>query len=282
MQNMIDAIKKQYGQNTEILKENEEFTFSCVACGDCCKNRVGPMSIIIYPYDTFNLMKGLNIDFQTLFTKHLTYSIGRNSGIPIIYLENRQSALSHDKLCTFLKRDGKGYKCSVHDFKPVVCSMYPLGRISSAKEESLELNYLNVGGCNNKNKKDTNIHTIESWVKNRKETEEAFKIFSSTIVRLNKVLNTQAFMNSDTIPVRAKDTLMHTSISFFYDRYDTSKDFIDQFKDNMDTLEKVYQVLAHVNYKYDSKIVKNKKELISQEDVFDMLGQLLREGKMSI
>ena len=94
----------------------------CAGCSECC--RQVDDTIILDPYDIYQLCKGLDTTFDTLMSKEPE---------PAIELDYADSLLlPHLKLsrssgaCTFLSSEGR---CTIHSFRPGFCRLYPLGRI---------------------------------------------------------------------------------------------------------------------------------------------------------
>ena len=90
----------------------------CAGCSECC--RVVEDTIILDPYDIFQLEGVLNSDFEALMAERIELSVV--DGIILPHLTIRGGG----KGCTFLNEDGR---CMIHNARPGFCRMYPLGRI---------------------------------------------------------------------------------------------------------------------------------------------------------
>ncbi len=90
----------------------------CVDCSLCCREM--GKSIILDPYDIFNLEKGMEISFEKLLEKQIELNVV--DGIIQPNLKMQGAA----KSCGFLSMQGR---CSIHDFRPGFCRMFPLGRV---------------------------------------------------------------------------------------------------------------------------------------------------------
>ena len=90
----------------------------CAGCSECC--RVVEDTIILDPYDIFQLESVLNAGFEALMAERLELSVV--DGIILPHLTIRGGG----KGCTFLNEDGR---CMIHNARPGFCRMYPLGRI---------------------------------------------------------------------------------------------------------------------------------------------------------
>ena len=96
---------------------DDKFRFSCKQCGKCCTERE---DILLTPFDLFRLSKKLNMTPNDFVEKYGETYIGDSSRMVIVRLKPRGSI----RRCPLLK----DRKCSVHDAKPRVCAMFPIGR----------------------------------------------------------------------------------------------------------------------------------------------------------
>ena len=113
--NSINELKEQLGY-TE-LDPDDTFTFHCTQCGKCCIHRE---DILLSPKDLFNIAKKFQITPENALEQYCETYIGCNSRFPVVRLKPQGSV----KRCPLLK----DRKCLVHDVKPTVCAMFPIGR----------------------------------------------------------------------------------------------------------------------------------------------------------
>ncbi len=112
------------------------YLFECTKCGNCC---IGDIRITLNPYDLYKMAHFLKMkstcelfdqNYVCLFKHH-----EHNVWLPEILFKT-----SPLKFCPFLINDAddKNYiqgLCSLHpEYKPVVCSMAPVGRILDFEE----------------------------------------------------------------------------------------------------------------------------------------------------
>ena len=95
------------------LARKTAFAYRCRACSRCCWNK----TIQVNPYELAQLTLALDCNLETLITYH---TVGGN--------RLRQST---DGRCVFLGEEG----CTVHAHRPLVCRLYPLGRIVNTDRE---------------------------------------------------------------------------------------------------------------------------------------------------
>ena len=88
---------------------------SCEGCGECCRG-MGD-SILLDPWDIFQLTRGLGKTFEELLKKEADLSVARGVILPHLSMPG--------EACAFLGEDGR---CRIHAFRPGLCRLYPLGR----------------------------------------------------------------------------------------------------------------------------------------------------------
>jgi hypothetical protein len=89
----------------------------CRGCSECC--RVVEDTILLDPYDIFQLERCLQTGFEELLSERIELSV-------VDYLIQPHLKIRPGKGCTFLSEDGR---CRIHDARPGFCRMYPMGRI---------------------------------------------------------------------------------------------------------------------------------------------------------
>lgn len=100
-----------------IIDPNEPFRFHCTQCGKCCEHRE---DILLNPQDLFRMAKFLKQSPADVVNHYCEVYIGPDSRIPIVRLLPEGPT----KRCPFLVRN----KCRIHEAKPTVCAMFPIGR----------------------------------------------------------------------------------------------------------------------------------------------------------
>lgn len=218
LKNIIDNYDKMH------IGLDEPFKFHCTMCGKCCIERE---DILLSPKDVFNMSKELNITPNELFEKYCEMYIGSDSRMPIVRLKPRGSI----KRCPLLK----DHKCSVHNAKPAVCAMFPIGRcLSYEKDKKLEehivpnkVEYIIVDhSCGD----DSEIHTVREWF----DTfgipieDEYFIKWHQIIMELSTIFCKCEKKTSDyTMELAWKATFVG-----LYLKYDLKKEFMSQFENN--------------------------------------------------
>ncbi|MCM4168937.1 hypothetical protein KCTC52924_02638 [Arenibacter antarcticus] len=89
------------------------FAYQCHACNKCCHGK----GIQVNPYETMRLSSNLGIITTEFRLKYLNGQL----------LKHKQNS----NACIFLGENG----CTVHEDRPLVCRLYPLGRLRMADGE---------------------------------------------------------------------------------------------------------------------------------------------------
>lgn len=115
----MDKRLQEIFDNFERMKigVDDSFKFHCTQCGKCCIHRE---DILLNPKDVYNISKELGMTPDEMCKQYCEVYIGPDSRVPIVRILPRGSV----QRCPLLK----DRKCSVHDVKPTVCAMFPIGR----------------------------------------------------------------------------------------------------------------------------------------------------------
>lgn len=116
------------------------YNFECTKCGNCC---TGDQKVNLNPYDLYKMARYKNFTHtKELFDSGLVHLIfaQNDAWIPQIKFKS----MVHKKLifCPFLINEFDDSNrllglCSLHpDFKPLICSMAPIGRVFDFKEQT--------------------------------------------------------------------------------------------------------------------------------------------------
>ena len=233
----MDERLKQIAENFDNMKIglDDPFSFSCNKCGKCCINRD---DILLSPLDLYRMSKKLNITPNEFVTQYGKAYIGDSSRMVIVRLKPQGSI----KRCPLLK----DRKCSVHDAKPTVCAMYPIGRAfrmdsknSSSNTISTEnIEYIfNGAHCGN-----AEIHTVREWFDSFgiPIKDEFFVEWQKTITELHNiiVMAEKNFKEESTM-----NTIWSVIYAAMYMKYDTNKEFMPQFLANREEMLKILSMI---------------------------------------
>ena len=205
----------------------------CRGCSKCCRDM--GKSIILDPYDIYQLTKGLGLSFDELLTGEGTVDSLAEEGnegpddksgvepmielsmvdglmLPNILMDNKRKA------CSMLSEEGR---CRIHEFRPGLCRLFPLGRLY----EDGAFSYINqIYECDYANKSKVKI---KKWlgIDNLAAYEKFVLKWHDFLEEVRQVADNA----EDTDTVRA---IMFGFIKrFFRDPYDTDRSFYEQIEE---------------------------------------------------
>lgn len=203
---------------------DDTFRFHCTACGKCCTNRD---DILLSPSNVYRIAKELKMRPVEICQKYCEIYVGDSSRFPIVRIKPQGA----DRHCPFLKEK----KCIIHNAKPSVCAMYPLGRFVKlgadefGKPSSMQVHYiLQEVDCGDKSE----THTVREWISkfNMEEEDDAFLLFNQAVSVISKILIEAEKKQGSSLMMNAwNQVFIH-----LYLEYDLDKPFIPQFKENVE------------------------------------------------
>lgn len=212
---------------------DDEFKFHCTQCGNCCRNRE---DILLNPRDIYNMAKELKMTPDEAAQKYCEVYIGSDSRMPVVRLQPRGSV----RRCPMLKYG----KCIIHNAKPAVCALFPLGRYILTKEGAavtgISAGTIQYVYTNPECGDDSVTYTVREWLKDSgiPEQDEFFLKWQETIIRLAKMLPKMEESEAG----ETMDFVWMVVLAGLFLKYDTEKDFMPQFEKNVeevfDTLQK--------------------------------------------
>lgn len=228
----MDNRLKQIADNFDKMKigADDKFMFNCTMCGKCCKDRD---DILLTPKDLFYMSRELGIRINEFINKYCDVYVGSSSKLPLVRLQPQGGM----RICPMLKNN----KCSVHNVKPVVCAMFPIGRalrldkdnIAEKELTTADINFIFQNpGCGNKSM----IHTVREWLGQFgiPIEDEYFIKWQGTIVKLSGFLN-NIQNNKDKAMLNKIYDIVFAGL---YMIYDIEKDFYTQFIRNTEALNR--------------------------------------------
>ena len=100
------------------VRPKDQAAFLCRLCGDCCRHRE---DIVLSGYDLWRLARRLGLPPKVTARAFCRVYIGAVSGLPVLRLAPVKEENGN---CPFLT----GGRCAVHEARPLVCALYPLGQ----------------------------------------------------------------------------------------------------------------------------------------------------------
>ena len=213
-----DELEKN--RNIKVL-DTDTFDFRCTCCGACCRNRE---DILLSAYDVMRIQKHLRIGFIEMLEKYCELYVGRPSGLPIIRIRPR----GKKKICPFLIRN----KCEIHEVKPTVCALYPVGRVTKLNEDSGNgevLYFVQETGCGAKDVR----NNLQEWVRNCiTEYDEKCGVLWSEM--LHTVYNCISGLEG-----QISDDIYSYLAQIMYCGYENAEDFAEEITSRIDQIKEL-------------------------------------------
>lgn len=217
---------------------DDTFKFHCTKCGKCCIHRD---DIMLSPMDVFKISKELKITPHAFFYKYCTTTIGATSRVPILMLR----PVGKNARCPLLKNN----KCAVHNVKPAVCGMFPLGRFITISPEGYskegiadsEVKYLlQPIDCGN----DSETHTVREWLSGFDISleDQAFIRWHQAIAEVSTALRA---LEKKWDPFTMMEVWFVVQITL-YQNYDTALDFMPQIEKNVAAVMDILQDIPRI------------------------------------
>lgn len=219
----------QTGEGIEHLEDHlldldSEFRFKCRRCGKCC---IHQETIIFNARDIFNIAQKKGMAMREVVDAYTETYISRNSCIPIVHLLSN----GPKGACPLLSADGR---CSVHDCKPTVCALFPLGRVAinrtddqaPGEGEMPTIKYiLNDHSCGSAK----TVNTVRSWLAKFgiPEQDEFYLLWNKVRMSLTPAVMK---LEEEKVSEPVLEMLWGVIYETLYLHYDTSQEFMPQFQ----------------------------------------------------
>ena len=207
----------------EELKPEDEFSFQCKNCGECCRKVKN--GVMLESLDLFRIAQHLEQDIGTVINKYTEMQL-LVWGYPVFLLKTTDPS----DTCIFLKNN----KCSIHFSKPKTCRIYPLGVGPDAKTKDNFLYYM-------VSKEEKHLQgkkqSVKSWFDQylTKEDRDLLNLDYRAAQEIGKILRQ---ISDDKLKDVVKLVLL-----FKYFNFDIDQDFKMQFLKNMAQLKILLQDL---------------------------------------
>ena len=215
-----------------VIGLDDTFAFTCRSCGACCRQRE---DILLTAKDLFRIAVKLELTMKQTIEKYCDVYIGHNSRIPIVRLQ----PIGALNVCPLLHKN----RCIIHDAKPVVCALFPLGRVlkygnlqTGDMFEKEQLIYIiNDFTCGGRRKK----QTVRAWLEQFgiPVKDEYFFLWNKVINNLSTAV--RDIKNADASE-KTLEMVMGGIFTVLYTNYDTKKEFRPQFEANAKILLNIH------------------------------------------
>ena len=199
------------------LRADDEFSFHCDQCGECCRDRI---DILLSPFDLCRMAKAIDEPLPEVLANYCNFYVGDTSKMPLVSLKMRED----NGKCPFLQDDNR---CRIHLSKPSVCALFPLGRCASREEDKTDIFYiLQPTDCGDKSE----THTPREWMGgfNLEESEQWFSEWQDVVMELSERI--KAILPK--MPHGAGNEMLTGTGQIIYLNYDLEKPLVPHLKDN--------------------------------------------------
>lgn len=208
----------------------------CEGCSACCQGMGG--SIVLDPYDIYQLTKNLSCSFEQLLATSVTLNVVDGLILPNLKMDGEKES------CVYLNGEGR---CSIHGFRPGICRLFPLGRYW---DENGDFHYiLQTNECKKENrskikvKKWLDVEDLNSYHIFIKEWHSYINYAKSEIAAIQqKCVKTPDDKSlAQEAEKQIRSISMYTLNTFFATPYLTSE-FYQQFQQRMEQTKKILSI----------------------------------------
>lgn len=198
----------------------------CVGCSACCRNM--GQSILLDPYDVYLLTGNLGQTFEQLLGGAIELHMEQGLILPNLRM------IPENLSCSFLNEEGR---CSIHEFRPGICRLFPLGR--NYEPDRLQY-FLLADACPAKNKSKMKI---DKWIGHAdvRQYEKYLVIWHNLTKKLRRELEAN-LKNADTEEALAEQEAYNKKITMaflqlFYMKPYTQENFYTEFYERVQLAE---------------------------------------------
>lgn len=203
------------------IGEDETFSFGCRRCGRCCCNRDEPIQLT--GIDVYAIANALGRSTADILERYTETVPGARTGLPVVFI--RELA---DGCCPFLRKK----QCTIQQNKPIVCRLYPLGRII---HEGKPL-YITQQNASCGKARDVKVGDWLDWFHIR-DTDEECILWNSLCLSASRF--TEAARERQT-----PEDIMRLSAAFYQNLYlsvDMSRPYIETLRDTIRSWEAEFE-----------------------------------------
>lgn len=182
----------------------------CGDCSDCCRSMGS--SIILDPYDGYRIEAGLGKGMISLLEEGMAeLNVADGCILPNLKMTKQEES------CPFLNRQGR---CSIHEFRPGVCRLFPLGRYY----ENGDFKYiLQIHECSAQNLSKVKV---SKWIDTPQQEKN-----HNFICRWHYLLkDVEIIVGNCEEEALAKQVNMALLQTFYLTGYESDVDFYEQFE----------------------------------------------------
>lgn len=209
---------KRYGINDMVKADCDD----CKGCSACCHGMGS--SIVLDPLDVCRLLRHFHTRFEALLEDKIELNIVDGVILPNL----KMNAQTPDEPCVFL--DGQG-RCSIHEDRPGICRIFPLGRVY----ENGSFSYiLQIHECPKDNRSKVKV---SKWIDTPRLRENQ-QFIADWHFFLKEV---QAILAKSGDEALIKRTTMQILQYFYIEPYHEGEDFYGQFAQRLAQMRKLLE-----------------------------------------
>lgn len=212
-----------------LLDLDAEFRFKCRHCGKCCINQD---MITFNARDIYNIARKKGMTMRQVVETYTEVYIGDNSRIPVVHLLSN----GPKGACPLLENG----RCSVHDCKPTVCALFPIGRVIMGEKvgepiedlNKLQVKYILIDhDCGSAKR----VNTVRSWLDKFgiPEHDDFFLLWNKVLMSLTMAV--QKLEEAKT-PKPILNLLWDSLFQALFLQYDVNQELMPQFQVAADEL----------------------------------------------
>lgn len=191
----------------------------CEGCSSCCRD-MGD-SILLDPYDAFQFQRAGNRMNELLASGAVALTVWEGMILPHLQMKEESGA------CAFLSADGR---CKIHDFRPGICRLFPLGR----NYADGKMNYfLLEHACENSSRSKIRV---SKWL--GIEPAEDYHRF---VLEWHDFRHEMVDILSEAQEEQAKQLNLYLLRTIFLTDYDTTIDFYSQFMNRIRRIREAFR-----------------------------------------
>ena len=191
----------------------------CEGCSSCCRD-MGD-SILLDPYDAFQFQRAGNRMNELLASGAVALTVWEGMILPHLQMKEASGA------CAFLSADGR---CKIHDFRPGICRLFPLGR----NYADGKMNYfLLEHACENSSRSKIRV---SKWL--GVEPAEDYHRF---VLEWHDFRHGMVDVLSEAQEEQAKQLNLYLLRTIFLTDYDTTIDFYSQFMNRIRRIREAFR-----------------------------------------
>ncbi len=201
----------------------------CAGCHACCCGTGDTLNLD--PYDVYRMEAGLKKNFKEILATHLELRVADGVIMPFLRMDKMLEVTSagvtvtENEACTFLNSEGR---CSIHDCRPSICRLFPLGRIYEGGGHKYLL-------MENECHKERRVKIkIKKWLETP-DLQRYEKYIDEWHGLVEKIIENAKNMEED----KLKALNMAILQLFYFADYDITKDFYGQFEDRLKRMESI-------------------------------------------